>query len=77
MKKTGVPEGSGLLEINRLADRCCRGLIRDGIHRGLKDSGIQDLLSTTTPEWVPRRRRNGRPARSPLRNQIKGCRGRQ
>ncbi|VTN11685.1 D-xylose-binding periplasmic protein precursor [Raoultella terrigena] len=30
-----------------------RGLIRDGIHRGLKESGYKTLAEFDTPEWAP------------------------
>lgn len=53
LKKTGVPEGSGLLEINGSPTDAAAGLIRDGIHRGLKDSGYKTLAEYDTPEWAP------------------------
>ena len=53
LKKAGVPEGSGLLEINGSPTDAAAGLIRDGIHRGLKDSGYKTLAEYDTPEWAP------------------------
>ncbi len=53
LKKSGVPAGSGVLEINGSPTDAAAGLIRDGIHRGLKDSGYTTLAEFDTPEWAP------------------------
>ncbi|MBB4010149.1 ABC transporter substrate-binding protein [Allorhizobium taibaishanense] len=53
LKKTGVAKGAGVLEINGSPTDAAAGLIRDGIHRGLKDSGYKTLAEFDTPEWAP------------------------
>lgn len=53
MKASGVPEGSGVLQINGSPTDAAAGLIRDGIHRGLKDSGFKTLAEFDTPDWQP------------------------
>ena len=53
MKKTGVPEGSGVLEINGSPTDAAAGLIRDGIHKGLEGSGYKTLAEFDTPDWAP------------------------
>ncbi len=53
MKASGVPEGSGVLQINGSPTDAAAGLIRDGIHRGLKDSGYKTLAEFDTPDWAP------------------------
>jgi D-xylose transport system substrate-binding protein len=53
LKASGVAEGSGVLEINGSPTDAAAGLIRDGIHRGLKDSGYKTLAEFDTPEWAP------------------------
>lgn len=53
MKASGVPEGSGVLQINGSPTDAAAGLIRDGIHRGLKDSGYRTLAEFDTPDWKP------------------------
>lgn len=53
MKASGVAEGSGVLQINGSPTDAAAGLIRDGIHRGLKDSGYKTLAEFDTPEWAP------------------------
>ncbi len=53
LKASGVPEGSGVLQINGSPTDAAAGLIRDGIHRGLKDSGYKTLAEFDTPEWAP------------------------
>lgn len=53
LKATGVPAGSGVLQINGSPTDAAAGLIRDGIHRGLKDSGYKTLAEFDTPEWAP------------------------
>ncbi|QPB22290.1 sugar ABC transporter substrate-binding protein [Rhizobium sp. 007] len=53
LKASGVAAGSGLLQINGSPTDAAAGLIRDGIHRGLKDSGYKTLAEFDTPEWAP------------------------
>lgn len=53
MKASGVAEGSGVLQINGSPTDAAAGLIRDGIHRGLKDSGFKTLAEFDTPDWQP------------------------
>ncbi len=53
LKAAGVPEGAGVLQINGSPTDAAAGLIRDGIHRGLKDSGFKTLAEFDTPEWAP------------------------
>ncbi|AUW42533.1 MULTISPECIES: sugar ABC transporter substrate-binding protein [Rhizobium] len=53
LKAGGVAEGAGLLQINGSPTDAAAGLIRDGIHRGLKDSGYKTLAEFDTPEWAP------------------------
>jgi D-xylose transport system substrate-binding protein len=48
-----VADGSGLLQINGSPTDAAAGLIKDGIHRGLKDSGYKTLAEYDTPEWAP------------------------
>ncbi|HBB3870767.1 sugar ABC transporter substrate-binding protein [Kluyvera ascorbata] len=53
LKATNVPAGSGVLQINGSPTDAAAGLIRDGIHRGLKESGYKTLAEFDTPEWAP------------------------
>ncbi|MCD7109586.1 sugar ABC transporter substrate-binding protein [Rhizobium sp. DKSPLA3] len=53
LKTSGVAEGAGVLQINGSPTDAAAGLIRDGIHRGLKDSGYKTLAEFDTPEWAP------------------------
>lgn len=53
LKKSGVPDGAGVLEINGSPTDAAAGLIRDGIHRGLKESKYKTLAEFDTPEWAP------------------------
>jgi D-xylose transport system substrate-binding protein len=53
MQKTGVPAGAGVLEINGSPTDAAAGLIRDGIHRALKESKYKTLAEFDTPEWAP------------------------
>ena len=53
MKKSGVPEGSGVLQINGSPTDAAAGLIRDGIHKGLEGSGYKTLAEFDTPDWAP------------------------
>lgn len=53
LKATNAPAGSGVLQINGSPTDAAAGLIRDGIHRGLKESGYKTLAEFDTPEWAP------------------------
>ncbi|MEW5560488.1 sugar ABC transporter substrate-binding protein [Enterobacter asburiae] len=53
LKATNVPAGAGVLQINGSPTDAAAGLIRDGIHRGLKESGYKTLAEFDTPEWAP------------------------
>ncbi|WP_315928496.1 sugar ABC transporter substrate-binding protein [Mesorhizobium sp. SP-1A] len=53
LKATGVAEGSGVLEINGSPTDAAAGLIRDGVHKGLENSGYKTLAEFDTPEWAP------------------------
>ena len=53
MKSAGVPDGSGVLQINGSPTDAAAGLIRDGIHKGLENSGYKTLAEFDTPDWAP------------------------
>ncbi|XUY28940.1 ABC transporter substrate-binding protein [Agrobacterium sp. rho-8.1] len=53
LKANGVPAGAGVLQINGSPTDAAAGLIRDGVHLGLKDSGYKTLAEYDTPEWAP------------------------
>ncbi|WP_145538670.1 sugar ABC transporter substrate-binding protein [Yersinia kristensenii] len=53
LKTSGIPAGAGVLQINGSPTDAAAGLIRDGIHRGLKGSGYKTLAEFDTPEWAP------------------------
>ena len=53
LKESGVPQDAGVLQINGSPTDAAAGLIRDGIHRGLKESGYKTLAEFDTPEWAP------------------------
>lgn len=53
MKAEGVPEGAGVLEINGSPTDAAAGLIRDGIHEALAESGYTTLAEFDTPDWAP------------------------
>ncbi len=53
LKASGVPAGAGILEINGSPTDAAAGLIRDGVHEALKDSGYKTLAEFDTPEWAP------------------------
>lgn len=53
MKASGVADGSGVLQINGSPTDAAAGLIRDGIHAGLENSGYKTLAEFDTPEWAP------------------------
>ena len=53
LKASGVAKDAGVLQINGSPTDAAAGLIRDGIHRGLKASGYTTLAEFDTPEWAP------------------------
>ncbi len=54
LKEMKVPaDKGGVLEVNGSPTDAAAGLIRDGIHEGLKDSGYKTLAEFDTPEWAP------------------------
>ena len=53
LKASGIPEGSGVLQINGSPTDAAAGLIRDGVHEGLASSGFTTLAEFDTPEWAP------------------------
>lgn len=53
LKAAGVPEGSGVLQINGSPTDAAAGLIRDGIDSALDGSGYETLAEFDTPDWVP------------------------
>ena len=53
MKASGVAEGAGVLQINGSPTDAAAGLIRDGIHKGLENSGFKTLAEFDTPQWAP------------------------
>lgn len=53
LRASGVPEGSGVLQVNGSPTDAAAGLIRDGIHRGLRGSGYTTLAEFDTPDWKP------------------------
>lgn len=53
LQESGVPKGAGVLQINGSPTDAAAGLIRDGIHRGLKASSYTTLAEFDTPEWAP------------------------
>lgn len=54
LKEMGVPtDKGGLLQVNGSPTDAAAGLIKNGIHAGLKDSGYKTLAEFDTPEWAP------------------------
>ena len=53
LKASGVADGAGVLQINGSPTDAAAGLIRDGIHRALKESPYKTLAEFDTPDWVP------------------------
>ncbi|MFC4624048.1 sugar ABC transporter substrate-binding protein [Daeguia caeni] len=54
LKDNNVPtDKGGVLQVNGSPTDAAAGLIRDGIHAGLKDSGYKTLAEFDTPDWVP------------------------
>ncbi|MCA2011183.1 sugar ABC transporter substrate-binding protein [Pararhodobacter sp. CCB-MM2] len=55
LQAEGVPEGSGVLQINGSPTDAAAGLIRDGIDRALDASPYVTLAEFDTPDWAPPR----------------------
>lgn len=55
LQAEGVPEGSGVLQINGSPTDAAAGLIRDGIDRALDASPYVTLSEFDTPDWAPPR----------------------
>src|SRR5690606_21713349 len=55
LKAEGVPEGSGVLQINGSPTDAAAGLIRDGIDSALDASEYETLAEYDTPDWAPPR----------------------
>jgi len=53
LKRTGVPSGSGVLQINGSPTDAAAGLIRDGIDRALDASPYVTMSEFDTPNWAP------------------------
>src|SRR5690606_14727037 len=53
LKATGVPDGSGVLQINGSPTDAAAGLIRDGIDSALDASAYKTLAEFDTPDWAP------------------------
>lgn len=53
LKAKGVPDGSGVLQINGSPTDAAAGLIKDGIHEGLASGGYKTLAEFDTPNWQP------------------------
>lgn len=53
MKASGVADGAGVLQINGSPTDAAAGLIRDGVHRALKETNYKTLAEFDTPEWAP------------------------
>lgn len=53
LKASGVPAGSGVLQINGSPTDAAAGLIRDGVRSALSKSGYKTLSEFDTPEWAP------------------------
>ena len=55
MQAEGLPEGSGVLQINGSPTDAAAGLIRDGIDSALDNSPYETLAEFDTPDWAPPR----------------------
>lgn len=53
LEATGVPAGSGVLQINGSPTDAAAGLIRDGIDSALDASEYVTLAEFDTPDWAP------------------------
>jgi D-xylose transport system substrate-binding protein len=48
-----LPDSGGILQINGSPTDAAAGLIKDGIHAGLAESGYKTLAEFDTPDWAP------------------------
>lgn len=55
LKRSGVPSGAGVLQINGSPTDAAAGLIRDGIDRALDASPYVTMSEFDTPDWAPPR----------------------
>jgi D-xylose transport system substrate-binding protein len=54
LKSSNVPtDKGGVLQINGSPTDAAAGLIRDGVHEGLANSGYKTLSEFDTPNWLP------------------------
>jgi D-xylose transport system substrate-binding protein len=53
LKRTGVPAGAGVLQINGSPTDAAAGLIRDGVDRALDGSQYVTMSEFDTPDWMP------------------------
>lgn len=53
LQAEGVPEGSGVLQVNGSPTDAAAGLIRDGIDEALDSSPYETLAEFDTPNWAP------------------------
>jgi len=53
LKAKGIPEGSGVLQINGSPTDAAAGLIRDGVDSALDASGYKTIAEYDTPDWLP------------------------
>ncbi|HEY4161639.1 MAG TPA: sugar ABC transporter substrate-binding protein [Dongiaceae bacterium] len=55
LKEINAPAdgGKGILQINGSPTDAAAGLIKDGIHEGLANSGYKTLAEFDTPDWAP------------------------
>jgi D-xylose transport system substrate-binding protein len=53
LKAEGVPEGSGVIQINGSPTDAAAGLIRDGVDSSLDASGFVTIAEFDTPDWAP------------------------
>ncbi|MGO1975185.1 MAG: ABC transporter substrate-binding protein [Propionibacteriaceae bacterium] len=53
VKEGDVPDGSGLLLVNGSPTDAAAGLIKDGVHSAVDDSGLEVLAEYDTIDWKP------------------------
>lgn len=53
LKAEGVPDGSGVLQVNGSPTDAAAGLIRDGVDEALDGSVYKTLAEFDTPNWAP------------------------
>lgn len=53
VKEGDVPDGSGLLVVNGSPTDAAAGLIKDGVHTAVDDSGLEVLGEYDTIDWKP------------------------